>query len=98
VRQSKVIASSLRMLDCCLVSDGAAAVIVSAAETGRDRPKRAVELLGTGAGHTHEYIFAAPSLVDFGCRESVADALGHAGLEHGVTSIARSSTTVSPAR
>lgn len=83
VRKSKVIASPLRMLDCCLVSDGGAAVIVSAAETARDRPKRAVELLGTGEGHTHEHIFAAPSLVDFGCRPSVADALAHAGLKHG---------------
>ena len=76
VRKSKVIASPLRMLDCCLVSDGGAAVVVSAAETGRDRPKRAVELLGIGEGHTHEHIFAAPSLVDFGCKESAADALG----------------------
>lgn len=82
VRKSKVIASPLRMLDCCLVSDGGAAVVVSAAETGRDRPKRAVELLGIGEGHTHEHIFAAPSLVDFGCKESAADALAQAGLKH----------------
>ena len=83
VRKSKVIASPLRMLDCCLVSDGGAAVVVSAAETARDAPKRAIELLGTGEGHTHEHIFAAPSLVDFGCRPSVADALAQAGLKHG---------------
>lgn len=83
VRNSKVIASPLRMLDCCLVSDGGAAVVVSAAETARDAPKRAIELLGTGEGHTHEHIFAAPSLVDFGCRPSVADALAQAGLKHG---------------
>jgi len=82
VRKSKLIASPLRMLDCCLVSDGGAAVVVSAAETGRDRPKRAVELLGIGEGHTHEHIFAAPSLVDFGCKESAADALAQAGLKH----------------
>ena len=82
VRKSKVIASPLRMLDCCLVSDGGAAVIVSAAETARDRPKRAVELLGIGEGHTHEHIFAAPSLVDFGCKESATDALAQAGLKH----------------
>jgi acetyl-CoA acetyltransferase len=82
VRKSKLIASPLRMLDCCLVSDGGAAVVVSAAETGRDRPKRAVELLGIGEGHTHEHIFAAPSLVDFGCKESAAEALAQAGLKH----------------
>lgn len=82
VRKSRIIASPLRMLDCCLVSDGGAAVVVSAAETGRDRPKRAVELLGIGEGHTHEHIFAAPSLIDFGCKESAATALGQAGLRH----------------
>lgn len=82
VRKSRVIASPLRMLDCCLVSDGGAAVVVSAAETARDLPRRAVELLGIGEGHTHEHIFAAPSLVDFGCRESAATALAQAGLAH----------------
>ena len=51
-------------------------------ETARDRPKRAVELLGIGEGHTHEHIFAAPSLVDFGCKESATDALAQAGLKH----------------
>lgn len=82
VRKSKVIASPLRMLDCCLVSDGGAAVVVSAGETARDGRRRAVELLGIGEGHTHEHIFAAPSLVDFGCKESAADALAQAWLEH----------------
>ncbi len=82
VRKSKLIASPLRMLDCCLVSDGGAAVVVSAGETARDGRRRAVELLGIGEGHTHEHIFAAPSLVDFGCKESAADALVQAGLTH----------------
>ena len=82
VRNSKMVASPLRMLDCCLVSDGGAAVIVSASETARDRPKRAIELLGIGEGHTHEHIFAAPSLIDFGCTESAATALAQAGLGH----------------
>ncbi|TWO71405.1 thiolase family protein [Caenimonas sedimenti] len=82
VRKSKLIASPLRMLDCCLVSDGGAAVVVSAGDTARDGRRRAVELLGIGEGHTHEHIFAAPSLVDFGCKESAADALAQAGLKH----------------
>lgn len=80
VRQSKMVASPLRMLDCCVVSDGGAAVIVSAPQAARDLPKRAVELLGIGEGHSHEHIFAAPSLVDFGCRDSAASAFGQAGL------------------
>lgn len=82
VRNSKMVASPLRMLDCCLVSDGGAAVIVSAGDTARDLPKTAVQILGVGEGHTHEHIFMAPSLVDFGCKDSAAIALGKAGLKH----------------
>ena len=83
VRNSRMIASPLRMLDCCLVSDGGAAVIVSAGDVARDLPKTAIEILGVGEGHTHEHLFMAPSLVDFGCRESAAAALGQAGLSAG---------------
>lgn len=82
VRNSKMVASPLRMLDCCLVSDGGAAVIVSAGDTARDLPKTAVQILGVGEGHTHEHIFMAPSLVNFGCKDSAAIALGKAGLKH----------------
>jgi acetyl-CoA acetyltransferase len=82
VRNSKMVASPLRMLDCCLVSDGGAAVIVSAGDTARDLPKTAIQILGVGEGHTHEHIFMAPSLVDFGCKDSAAIALGKAGLKH----------------
>lgn len=82
VRHSKPIASPLRMLDCALVSDGAAAVLVSASDIARDLPKAAVRILGVGEGHTHEHIFMAPSLTDFGCKDSARIALGRAGLSH----------------
>ncbi|MBH1964142.1 MAG: thiolase family protein [Comamonadaceae bacterium] len=81
VKNSKMVASPLRMLDCCLVSDGGSAVVVSAADAARDLPKTAVQILGIGEGHTHEHIFASPSLMDFGCKESTAIALGKAGLK-----------------
>ena len=82
VGNSKMIASPLRILDCCLVSDGGAAVIVSAGDAARDLPKTAVRILGVGEGYTHEHIFMSPSLVDFGCKDSAATALGEAGLKH----------------
>jgi len=80
VMNSRFIATPLHLLDCCLISDGGAAVVVSAAEAAADLRQPGVSILGTGQGHTHEYIVAAPSLTDFGCKRSAADALGRAGL------------------
>lgn len=80
VLASKPIATPLRLLDCCLVSDGAAAVVVSAAAAARDLPGRAVGLLGAGQMNTHEHLVAAPSLTDFGCHQSSAQAFGRAGV------------------
>lgn len=80
VLDSPMVSTPLHVLDCCLVSDGAAAVIVSDAALARDLPRPAVTLLGCGQGHTHEHIFAAPSLTDFGCKQSAARALEQAGL------------------
>jgi acetyl-CoA acetyltransferase len=75
---SRMIASPLHLLDCCLLSDGAAAVIVSSRGCARDLRKRPARLLGCGQAQTHEYIISAPSLTDFGCRESAARAFGEA--------------------
>ena len=79
VAASLPIASPLRMLDCCLISDGGAAFIVSAADAGADT-RKPVRILGTGQGHTHEHIMAAPSLLEFGCRQSSQQAFAQAGV------------------
>lgn len=79
VGTSRVIASPLRLLDCCLISDGGAAVIVSAADAAADT-RHPVPILGTGQGHTHEHITAAPSLVEFGCARSSQLAFEAAGV------------------
>jgi acetyl-CoA acetyltransferase len=80
VLASKEIASPLRMLDCCLVSDGGAAVVVSSRAAAADTRRRSVEIAGAGQGHTHEHIVAAPSLTDFGCKASSATAFARAGV------------------
>src|SRR5690606_20772795 len=80
VLNSRIIASPLHVLDCCLISDGGAAIVVSAADAAKDRPKKAIEIMGTGQGHTHEHIMAAPSLVDFGCKSAAKMAFERAGI------------------
>lgn len=80
VLASKMIASPLHILDCCLISDGGAAVVVSSRAAAADTRVRPIEILGAGQGHTHEHIIAAPSLTDFGCKQSSATAFERAGL------------------
>jgi len=80
VLTSKMIAEPLRMLDCCLISDGGAAVVVSARAAVSETSGHAIEILGAGQGHTHEHIVNAPSLVDFGCKASSALAFERAGI------------------
>lgn len=80
VANSKLIATPLRLLDCCLISDGAAAVVVSAADAARDTARHGIDVLGTGQMNTHEHIVAAPSLTDFGCKQSAAQAFARAGV------------------
>ena len=80
VMASREISSPLRLLDCCLISDGGAALVVSASAAARDAPHAQIAILGAGQGHTHEHISQAPSLVDFGCKDAAARALGQAGV------------------
>jgi acetyl-CoA acetyltransferase len=48
---SRWIVEPLHLLDCCLVSNGAVAVIVSSAERARSMPQPPVYVLGMGQGH-----------------------------------------------
>jgi acetyl-CoA acetyltransferase len=81
VLNSRPICEPLHLLDCCLVSDGAAAVVVSHPDVVRDRPRRAAKIIGSGQGHTHEHISSAPSLTDFGCKISAKRAFVRAGVQ-----------------
>ncbi len=80
VEGSRVISSPLRLFDCCQISDGGAAVVVSRTFQST-RGTRDVSILGYGQGHTHEHIVAAPSLTDYGCKQSAAAAFSMAGVD-----------------
>ncbi|MCG2635124.1 MAG: thiolase family protein [Gammaproteobacteria bacterium] len=80
VLNSRMISSPLHLLDCCLISDGGAAVVVSAGDAASDSSAIPIEILGAGQHHTHEHIVAAPSLTEFGCAQSSAEAFRQAGL------------------
>jgi acetyl-CoA acetyltransferase len=76
VLASKPIATPLKLLDCCPVSDGGAAFVISKDPTNRFR----VQITGTGQAHTHQHVTAAPSLTHFGAGPSAARAQEAAGV------------------
>jgi acetyl-CoA acetyltransferase len=49
---SRLIVDPLHLLDCCLISDGGVALIVTTTERARDTKKGGVPILGMGQGHT----------------------------------------------
>jgi acetyl-CoA acetyltransferase len=76
---SRPIVSPFHLLDCCLVSDGAGAVVVTAAERARDLPRPPVYVWGFGTGFTLGPL-QSPTLSTLGGKPSAAQAYRMAGL------------------
>lgn len=51
---SRLVVEPLHLLDCCIITDGGAAIIVTTPERAADARKPAVALWGMGQGHTLE--------------------------------------------
>jgi acetyl-CoA acetyltransferase len=62
VLDSRMIADPLHLLDCCVVSDGGGAVLVTTEERARDLKQMPVFVLGSSEGHTHTHISQMPDL------------------------------------
>lgn len=76
VMRSRSVASPLKLLDCCPVSDGAAAFVVS---RERSTPT-GVRVRGCGQAHTHQHVSAAADLTCFGTATSLQRAQQQAGV------------------
>jgi acetyl-CoA acetyltransferase len=77
VMASKPVASPLKLLDCCPVSDGGAAFIISREPTDAAR----VRIRGCAQAHTHQHVTAAPRLSELGAEIAIAKAKANAGVE-----------------
>jgi acetyl-CoA acetyltransferase len=64
VLASPMMCTPLHLRDCCLVSDGGGAVVITAAERAKDLRKKPVWVLGCGESHTHRSITGMPDLTE----------------------------------
>jgi acetyl-CoA acetyltransferase len=80
------IAEPLHNLDCCLISDGAAAYVVTTLERARDLPKPPAVVAGVAAGSNPwtltEMFTQSPRFLDIGPNEAGSKAMREAGIQH----------------
>ncbi|MEU0465306.1 acetyl-CoA acetyltransferase [Amycolatopsis sp. NPDC006131] len=80
VLASRMVSTPLTIRDCCLVTDGGGAVIVTSAERARSLRKAPVFILGAAEAQWHNDIFQMPELTTTAAVESGARAFEIAGL------------------
>jgi len=77
---ARAVSSPFTVRDCCLVTDGAAAVVMTRADRARDLARRPAYLLGGAAATTHRYIAAMEDLTVTAAAASGPRAFAQAGL------------------
>ena len=80
VLAARPVASPLTVRDCCLVTDGAGAIVLTRAERARDLPRPPVYLLGSASAVWHRQISCMPDLTLSAAVQSGAQAFAMAGL------------------
>ncbi|HTO09437.1 MAG TPA: acetyl-CoA acetyltransferase [Myxococcota bacterium] len=81
VLESRMISRPLHLLDCCIISDGGGALVVTSAERARDLKQRPVLLLGCGEAVCHQEV-GSPDLLSIAAKQSGAQAFRMAGVSH----------------
>jgi len=87
VLASRMISDPLTKADCCLVTDGGAAIVMTRADRAVDMPQAAAYVLGTGIAISHRQIMAMPDLtttcaVESGRRAFAMAGVGVADIDH----------------
>ncbi|MFS0883653.1 acetyl-CoA acetyltransferase [Aeromicrobium sp. 179-A 4D2 NHS] len=77
---ARMVSTPLSVRDCCLVTDGAGAVIVTSAERAKDLAKPLVPILSVAEASRHMNISTTPDLTTTAAKESGARAFELAGL------------------
>ncbi|MEX3713311.1 acetyl-CoA acetyltransferase [Cytobacillus horneckiae] len=82
VLNSPMICDPLHLLDCCLVTDGAGALVIVSPDRVKDCRKKPVWVLGQGESHSHWSIQAMPDLTVTSAAISGKTAFEMAGVTH----------------
>ncbi len=80
VLSSPLVCSPLHKLDCCLVTDGAGALVVTSTERARSLARPVVPVLGVGTAHAHHVIGAMEDLTRTPGADSGPAAFAMAGI------------------
>jgi acetyl-CoA acetyltransferase len=79
--KARMVADPLGVRDCCLVTDGAAAVVMVSAARAKDLVRRPVYVLGAAAATDHRDITSMPDLTVTAAVQSGARAFAQAGVK-----------------
>jgi acetyl-CoA acetyltransferase len=77
---SKLIADPLHRLDCCVISDGGGAFVMTTAERAADLPQPPVYVLGAAGTETHWNISQMPDFTTTGATQAGPEAFARAGV------------------
>lgn len=77
VLASKKISSPVKLLDCCPISDGGAAILVTASAS----ESKGIRIAGTGQAHLHQHVTKIDNINDLGARQAASRAFDEAGIE-----------------
>jgi acetyl-CoA acetyltransferase len=80
VLAARMLSSPLSVKDCCLVTDGAAAIVLTRTDRAQDGPKPVVPVLGAAAATWHSAISQMPDLTTTAAAESGPRAYAMAGV------------------
>jgi acetyl-CoA acetyltransferase len=80
VRASRPVCDARTVRDCCLVTDGAGAIVMVAAERAREYGRRAAYFLGGGTALSHRQVSCMPDLTVTAAVDSGRRAFAMAGL------------------
>ncbi|MBV9749223.1 MAG: thiolase [Acetobacteraceae bacterium] len=80
VLSSRMVSSPLHKLDCCVISDGGGALVLTREDRARDRPKPPVWVLGASHSTDHQIITEMPDLTTTAAAVTGPRAMQEAGI------------------